>query len=81
MVFLSPCSMMANPTATTPAMLPCLGPKVGACGGAVEGVKGLGLLCLGELQPSVCSPSHGSADPAPSLPGFGRGGAESHTFK
>uniref|UniRef100_A0A8C3MH68 Uncharacterized protein n=1 Tax=Geospiza parvula TaxID=87175 RepID=A0A8C3MH68_GEOPR len=27
MIFLSPCSTMANPTATTPATLPCSGPK------------------------------------------------------
>lgn len=42
MLFLFPCSMMANLTATTPATLPCSGPKVGACGGVVEGVRGLG---------------------------------------
>lgn len=41
MLFVSPCSTMANPTATTPATLPCLGPKVGACGGVREGLRGL----------------------------------------
>uniref|UniRef100_A0A8D2I977 Cysteine-rich protein 1 n=1 Tax=Urocitellus parryii TaxID=9999 RepID=A0A8D2I977_UROPR len=60
------CSMKASPTATTPATPPCLGPKVHS----------------GSL-PTAPSPS-----PPPycvDLPhlfaGFGRGGAESHTFK
>lgn len=69
MLFLSPCSMTASRTATTPAMLPCLGPKVELLWlGLWEGGEGSsGLLSLGEVHPSVRSSSHGKADPALAL--------------
>lgn len=67
MCFLSPCSTTASRTATTPAMLPCSGPKVGSLGLWEEGEGGSGLPSLSEVHPSVCSPSCGEADSALAL--------------
>ena len=69
MLLLSPRSTTASRTATTPAMPPCSGPKVGSLWlGLWEGGEGgSGLPSLGEVHPSVHSPSRGNADPALSL--------------